>query len=244
MVHRPDTIIDSGHDLPARNLVFRDVPINEMLPSQPAPISPYQRIKEAILDASLLPGQQLVEATLADWCGVSRTPVREALLRLEQDGMVERSERGLIVRQRSPEQILDIYETRIVLEASAAKFAAERHSRLDQIRLERLLHEHAELRSEDATARAQMNREFHQGVWMASHNDALIDLLSRMDLHLARYPETTLAYPGRWEQALVEHGDLVTAILQRDTASASQIAEMHFVAARDIRLALWESDAD
>src|SRR5690606_24154755 len=137
-----------------RSLVSRDVPINEMLLQQPVTVSPYQRIKDAILDASLLPGQQLVESTLAEWCGVSRTPVREALLRLEQDGMVERSDRGLIVRQRSPEEILDIYETRIVLEAAAAKFASERHTRLDQIRLEKLLKEYVELQSEDPTTRA------------------------------------------------------------------------------------------
>lgn len=208
----------------------------------PEAISPYQRIKDAILDATLLPGQPLVESALAEWCGVSRTPIREALLRLEQDGMVERGERGLIVRQRSPEQILDIYEARIVLEATVARVAAERHTAFDRMRIERLLEETASVQTDDGAHLARINREFHHGVWLASHNDSLLDLLSRLNLHLVRYPATTLAYPGRWEAALIEHRNLVEAILQRKGARAARIAEAHFTAARDIRLALWEQD--
>src|ERR1700754_1808293 len=93
----------------------RGVPADDRQPT------PYERLKQAILDGELVPGQQLVEISLAQWCQVSRTPIREALSRLEQDGLALRTDRGLVVRERSPEEILDIYDTRIVLEAMAAR---------------------------------------------------------------------------------------------------------------------------
>lgn len=202
--------------------------------------APYERIKDAILDGTFEPGAPLVESSISEWCGVSRTPVREALTRLEQDGLVERRERGLVVRTRSPEEILDIYETRTVLEAVAARTAAVRWTSFDRIRLENLLRVYSEVDPSDPTLLAQRNREFHKGVWQAAHNESLLDLLNRLNMHLVRYPATTLAHPGRWEQALEEHRALVDAILRRDADVAGKTAELHFTEARDIRLALWE----
>ncbi len=202
--------------------------------------SPYDRIKKAILDGTFQPAFVLAESWLSQWCGVSRTPVREALSRLEQDGLVSRTERGMSVTQRTPEEILDIYETRIALEGAAARMAALRHSPLDRIRIERLMVGVEAVNESDHQAMADMNREFHRGVWLATHNLALIDLLDRLNLHLLRYPITTLTAPGRWQQALTEHRALVSAVLDREPDRASAVAEGHFSTARDIRLALWE----
>jgi DNA-binding GntR family transcriptional regulator len=202
--------------------------------------SPYERIKQGILDGTFAPGVALVESTLAEWCGVSRTPIREALSRLERDGVVNKTDRGMTVRERTPEEILDIYEARIALEATAARLAATRYTYIDQIRLERLMTLAEESDTSQGQLLADRNREFHRGIWQASHNQTLIDLLERLDLHLLRYPVTTLTAPGRWEQALQEHRDLVAAIVSRDPAGAQKVAEDHFTAARDIRLALWK----
>jgi DNA-binding GntR family transcriptional regulator len=206
-------------------------------PERAAP--PYERIKQAILDGSLQPGEALVESTLGGWIGVSRTPVREALGRLEQDGLVVRTDRGMAVRARTPEEVLDIYEVRISLEATAARMAAARHTELDQVRLERELALAEALDLGDGDALVHRNREFHRMVWLSSHNESLIDLLNRLNLHLLRYPATTLIAPGRWEEALVEHRELVEAIVAADGARAQAVAEHHFTTARDIRLALW-----
>ena len=65
----------------------------------------YDRIRQAIVSGELRPGDPLVETALADWCQVSRTPIREALTRLEQDGIVVRTDRGLCVREDSPEDV-------------------------------------------------------------------------------------------------------------------------------------------
>lgn len=199
--------------------------------------TPYQMLKAAILDGTLEPGAPLVELQLAEWCGVSRTPIREALTRLEHDGLVERNERGTVVRQRSPEEILDIYEIRVVLEAMAARLAAERHTRMDQIRLSKTLERWQETTEETAPGELMnINQELHRATWLASHNQALIDLLERLSLHLGRYPVTTLTAPGRLKAALSEHQELIDAIFARDQDTAADVATKHFTAALRIRL--------
>lgn len=212
-------------------------------PSAKAKESPYDKIRDAIVTGDLAGGTQLTEASLATWCGVSRTPIREALLRLEQDGLTTRTERGYRVRSRSPEEILDIYDVRISLEVTAARSAAMRRTDHDV----RALHQALAYRVEEPQSPAELvkaNVTFHQRVWRAAHNEAVVDLLQRVGLHLARYPETTLSAPGRWEQACQEHGELVKAIEARDSATAAEIAQRHFTEARDIRLRLLdETDA-
>jgi DNA-binding GntR family transcriptional regulator len=180
-----------------------------------------------------------VETALAQWCQVSRTPIREALTRLEQDGLLERTYRGLVVRERSPEEILDIYETRILLEAAAARSAAARRSRLDVIRLQQTAAAFAALDPTDEAAVTNGNRDFHRAVWQASHNGPLIDVLDRLNSHLMRYPSTTLSQPGRWKEANAEHAELIDAIDKQDLELAHELATRHFTRARDLRLEIW-----
>jgi DNA-binding GntR family transcriptional regulator len=206
---------------------------------KPAPASAYERLKQAIITGELEPGAHLVETALARWCEVSRTPVREALTRLEQDGLVQHGPRGLVVRERSPEEILDIYETRIVLEATAARLAAQRATALDRVRLGHALGLADDVDADDPSALSRANRELHRVIWQSTHNESLIDLLERLDLHLVRFPETTLAFPGRWEEAIAQHREIVAAIAAGDSELASRLATEHFTAAREIRLRLW-----
>jgi DNA-binding GntR family transcriptional regulator len=199
----------------------------------------YERIKQAILDGELKPGEPLVETALAEWIGVSRTPIREALTRLEMDGIALRSDRGLIVRHDSAEEVLDLYETRIALEATAARLAAERRTFHDLLQMRHLAEHLTEMEVGDPRAMADANNRFHQQVWHAAHNRSLLDLLDRLGLHLARYPATTLAYPGRWERANEQHLQIVNAIEERDGERAAHLAAGHFTESRDIRLKLW-----
>lgn len=234
------------------------------MPDPAKRITPYQRLKEAIRSGDLRPGQQLIESALAEWCEVSRTPIREALSRLTHDGLVERNERGLVVRERGPEEVLDIYETRIALEGTAARLAAERRSSHDLILLRRALsklelvngdssEKDAEANDEandeanheaniqaNIQAMVDTNRQFHTAVWRASRNVSLIDLLERLDLHLARYPASTLSSPGRWDRSNEQHRALVAAIEARDGDTAEKVALGHFTEARDIRLSLFD----
>jgi DNA-binding GntR family transcriptional regulator len=203
-------------------------------------LSPYETLLREILRGELLPGEALTELSLAERLAVSRTPIREALTRLEQDGLLKRTSRGMVLRERSPEEILDIYEVRILLEADAARSAAERRLALDVITMKRIAGEvEAMGAGDDPDAIAEANREFHRAVWRAAHNEPILDLLQRIHRHLARYPATTLSYPGRREAALSEHRLLIAAIEARDGEKAVQASTRHFTAARDIRLQLW-----
>jgi DNA-binding GntR family transcriptional regulator len=192
------------------------------------------------MSGELAPGEPLIESSLAAWCEVSRTPIREALKRLQQDGLVRRGDHGLVVRERSPEEILDIYDVRIVLESRAAAAAAERRSAIDLLTMRKMAERNYQAEAAERQALADTNRDFHRAVWHASHNEALIDLLERLSLHLGRYPATTLAHPGRHEAGYKEHLMMITAIEERDADGAAEHAARHFSAAREIRLRLWE----
>ncbi len=202
----------------------------------------YGAIKHSILSGEFEPGQPLVEAVLAAKCQVSRTPVREALSRLMQDGLVQRTARGLVVRDRSPDEVLDLYDSRILLEGSVARYAAERRTRMDLVRLRAALSRAEAIKKPSPQDMVETNTEFHQAVWHAAHNESLSDLLERLSLHVARYTFTTLTYRGRWAQAMVQHRQITEAIDAQDQAKAGTLAEQHFTEARDIRVALWTGE--
>ena len=196
----------------------------------------YAMLRDDIISGALASGEALGELAMAERYGTSRTPVREALRRLEQEGLIERGDRGMRVRTQSPEEILDIYDVRVALETMAARWAANRRTEFD---LTRLHHAHKRMTSLDGTDTSEMvdsNRRFHETLWAASHNGTLLDLLSLLNAHLIRYPSTTLTWPHRWETVLKEHASLLAAIEQRDPDKAALIAEKHMAAAREIRL--------
>jgi DNA-binding GntR family transcriptional regulator len=205
----------------------------------PVDDSAYGALRRDIVSGAIAPGEHLAEVALAERYGVSRTPIREALRRLEQDGLVERIGRRMHVRQHRPEEILDIYEVRIILEEAAARGAALRHTPLDLSLLTRAHEDMVGLPRGDAAEQARTNRVFHQRVWHASHSPTLIDLLDRLNVHLHRYPQTTLTYPGRWDAVLEEHTALLAAIRERRADEAAKIAADHMSAARDVRLRMY-----
>lgn len=202
----------------------------------------YDKLRGEIVAGNLEAGASLSEAALASRYGTSRTPVREALRRLEQDGLVERGDRGMRVRTRSPEEILEIYEVRITLESNAAAAAAHRHTDFDLIRIRRAQLAMDATVETDPAAMAATNRAVHEAIWAASHNGTLVDLLTRLNNHLSRYPATTLALPGRWEEARKEHDAIIQAIAARDGERAAELARGHMCRARELRLQIWASE--
>lgn len=169
--------------------------------------------------------------------------MRGTVTRLEQDGIVVRTDRGLMVRDDSPEDVLDLYETRIVLEATVARVAAERRTFQDLLQMRELAEHMKAMDNSDPQAMVEANDRFHRSVWRASHNRSLMDLLDRLSLHLGRYPATTLSYPGRWERANDQHSALLDATEAREGDVAAERAAEHFTESRNIRLKLWTSGA-
>lgn len=199
----------------------------------------YEQLQQAILDGQFESGEPLVELALAERFGVSRTPVREALHRLQQDGIVERGDRGLRVARRSAEQIFEVYEARIVLEGMICEAAADRRSDFDVLRLRRIL-----AAAPDGTVPASelmaANYQFHQAIWVASRNATLTDLLERLAVHMRRYPADVVTEPGYWDRAMAEHAALVDAIEARDGALAHRLGREHLEHSRDVRMQAWQ----
>ena len=202
------------------------------------PRSLYEQLREEIIAGELVPGAPLPETSLARQYQVSRTPVREALLQLQSDGLVVRIGKGISVSVAapSPEEVLSIYEVRISLEGAAARFAAERRTDLD---LRRLAMSHRVMSEQSTSGRAnsaEPDVEFHRNCWAAGHNATLTEMLQRVRDRLPRHRGMSLVSSARWQTILQEHAELLAAISDRDPGAAEEIARRHVTAARTARL--------
>jgi DNA-binding GntR family transcriptional regulator len=184
----------------------------------------YAQLRSEILAGAIPPATPLREVTLGERFGVSRTPVREALRRLQHDHLLDRGARGLQVHQATPQEVIQVYDVRILLEQEAAGQAALSRGITDIMQLEGLVERDRALSLPDDQTRASTNMEFHAAVWAAAHNPVLQDLLKRLSTHLIRTPHSTLSVGERWDEALAEHAKLVAAITARDETAARNTA--------------------
>lgn len=196
----------------------------------------YETLRADILSGELAPDTPLREVALASRFAVSRTPVREALGRLEESGLAYRSQRSLRVRGLDPNSIMQVYELRILLEEEACGQAAQARTVRDLLTLEALLERDRALDNPSDAVLIRNNLEFHEATWQATHNRPLIDILQQLCSHLIHAPSSTLSYPGRWEEALDQHAQILAALSDRDSEAARKMARKHFSDARDIRL--------
>ncbi|WP_299958333.1 GntR family transcriptional regulator [uncultured Modestobacter sp.] len=203
----------------------------------------YEDMRAEITSGELPAGSPVREVALADRFGVSRTPVREALRRLQHDRLLVPGVRGLQVRVVDPQEVVQVYDMRILLEAQAAREAARARTAADLVLLEGLLARDRSLVDPPDQLRAQTNTEFHAAVWEATHNRVLQDLLQRLTVHLVRTPHSTLSVDGRWAEALDEHERLLRAITDGDVELAAEVAAAHMTRARQIRLSLLRTAA-
>jgi DNA-binding GntR family transcriptional regulator len=203
----------------------------------------YRKLREEIATGVLPPGSPLREVSLAGRFGVSRTPVREALRRLEQDRLLVPGDRGMVVRAIDPHEVVQVYDMRVLLEAEAAGQAARDRRPADLVRLEGLLDRDRALTGPDDATRVRTNLEFHAALWQATHNPVLVDLLERLTVHLVHAPRSTLSVGDRWHHALDEHARLLDAVRGRDEPTARKVAGEHMATARELRLRLLRDSA-
>ncbi|KUI22323.1 GntR family transcriptional regulator [Mycobacterium sp. GA-2829] len=194
----------------------------------------YLRVKQDLLTGRFEPGTVLLETTLGKLYGVSRTPMRDALARLAHDRLIERHERGFIVRQRSAEEVAAIYEARIPLEARAAALAAQRRGAVDLERLEHTLTLRREER--DPALYPELNGLFHLALRGAARSDVIESTLGHLDDMLTDYRPDNAA-PKVAGRGLAEHEEIMTAVRDNDAAAASDLMTAHLERMRDLRIA-------
>ena len=202
----------------------------------------YALILHAIDIGTYRPGDRLVESELADRFGVSRTPIREALQRLETQSLLARDGRSLIVASLDHNQMAELYVVRSELEGLAARLAA-RHATEEEIRVLRSMIEEDKERLNDPAALSRTNRRFHRQVHLASHNRYLVQQLDLVYRSMALMTTTSLAAEGRTSAALHEHGDIVDAIANGDSDAAYAALKSHISTAFESRLRQDAEDA-
>lgn len=179
----------------------------------------YSMILEAIDLGVYRPGDRLVESELAERFGVSRTPIREALQRLETQSLLARDGRSLIVASLDHNQMAELYVVRRELEGLAAKLAAQ-HATPEEVRILREMVEADNALVDDPAALARANRRFHKQIHLASHNRYLVQQLDLVHRTMALMATTSLAAQGRGAIAQSEHDAIVRAIEQKDENAA------------------------
>lgn len=195
----------------------------------------YTLILDAIDTGIYRPGDRLVESELAERFGVSRTPIREALQRLETQSLLTRDGRSMIVASLDHNQLAELYVVRSELEALAARLAA-RHATEEEINVLRDMVEADRALIGNPAALSRANRRFHRQVHLASHNRYLFQQLDLVYRTMALMATTSLAAEGRSETAIKEHDQIVDAIAAGDGDAAYAALKSHISKAFVTRL--------
>ena len=192
----------------------------------------FETLRDAIITQVLKPGERLMEIQLADEMGVSRTPVREAIRKLELEGLVVMVPRkGAYVAGVSMKDIHEVYEVRAALEMLAVSLAAERITDEELDALERQV-----LRESEAEANADehsldniiyIDSSFHDIIYQAAHNQRLVQFVNILQEQLQRFRAASLSRPGRSKTALEEHKQIVEALAERNGELAAKLAKEH-----------------
>jgi DNA-binding GntR family transcriptional regulator len=206
-------------------LGFKPSPVGSAQAPTDGSLVAYRSLREAIVDGRFHPNERLVEADLAKLLGAGRTTVRAALVRLEQEGLVEREpNRGARVRRVSDREALEIEEVRVSLEQLMARHAAlnltpEALADLRAILQEMTVH----VESGDPVGYSELNARFHSRIWTLADLGVAERMLVNLKSQSIRFQFRTILQPGRPERSLREHARIVEALASRD-ADASETA--------------------
>ncbi|HHY04897.1 MAG TPA: GntR family transcriptional regulator [Thermoanaerobacterales bacterium] len=189
----------------------------------------FDALREAILSGTLKPGDRLMEVQLAEEMGVSRTPVREAIRKLELEGLVVMVPRkGAYVSGLSLKDAADLFEIRQSLEGLAASLAAERITDEEIKMLEDSFKQLVEAtKSQVVEDIMKKDADFHQVLFNATRNDRLTQIISNLKEQIDRFRLKSFSNPSRMKSILKEHKNILDAIKDRDTDRAEKLAKQH-----------------
>jgi DNA-binding GntR family transcriptional regulator len=195
----------------------------------------YQRLKRDIMEGIYTPRQRLIETDIAPILGVSRATLRAALIRLQHEGFVEiQPNRGAQVRAFSVEEATRILQVREVLEGLAAGLAADKATAAQLAELHDIVVEMDNtLTADDLLGHLPLVGRFHQHVIEIAGNEFIEQFLSMLRAPLIRHQFRVILVPGRKDESLAEHREILTYLEQRDATGAEQAMRRHIAALRD-----------
>ncbi len=189
----------------------------------------YELVREEIIDLVILPGMHLREADLAQRFSVSKTPVREALLRLKKDGLVEIiAFRGAVVIDYTHNDLIEIYQLREILEGACAREAAQSIDVDEVVELGRVVRV-----SEESLAQGRSDllpelfNSFDEIIYRQTRNQRMVEMLKYLDGHLRRIGNLTVGIPGRLDKSVQQHAEIYDAIAMRDPDEAERKMRHH-----------------
>lgn len=196
----------------------------------------YQAIFNEITSGKLTPGDRLRETELAERIGLSRTPVREAIKRLEAEGVVaHKPQVGAVIKKLNQQEIVELYEMRIMLETSASSMAAKHASEAETRTLDTLNRKMLEAKSNSYKV-AELNRQFHICIVNAARNRYLASSYNNLSTILVILGHTTLTTPLRVETVFIQHQTIIDALIKGDKSEASGAMTKHMETSLDHRL--------
>jgi DNA-binding GntR family transcriptional regulator len=194
----------------------------------------YRLLLEAIINKEMPPGQHLVIDELASKIGTSGTPIREALNRLQQEGLVVKNpNQGWKIREFTITETIEIYQVRAALECMAVKLccqkplAADVHQRLIAIQKEG----DQAIKENDLARYRLHNDEFHDVILEVAGNQTLRDVMNTLRHRVRLFSETTIRVAGRPKRAVREHGQLIEFMVAGDEVQAEALMEQHILSA-------------
>lgn len=204
----------------------------------------YAQLRQEIRNRQLTSGERLREVDIAERLSVSRTPVREALKRLEAEGLVHFAPpRGFVVVQLSSAQVMELYAMRKVLVGAAVRFAAEQASPIEIQSMQQILSQLERAKKPENVA--TINRRLYEAIVAAAHNEYLYKAANVLNDALGLLGTTTYSMPGRIKAGLEENKKIIACITEHDADGAEHAAREHVGAATKLRLKmLFGSDVD
>lgn len=196
----------------------------------------YQRLHSAIQAGTFEPGKRMMETEVAGWLKMSRTPARDAMRRLENEGLlVHEPRQGLVIARLDHAAVMELYAMREVLEGTAARLAARHASDFEVAQLLELVAIEKKLKGKYNDL-AEHNQRFHQALRHAAHNRFLLRALITVRDSMGLLGKSQMTLPHRATTAAKEHEQIVRAIEKRDEAAAEEAARAHVRAAQRERI--------
>jgi DNA-binding GntR family transcriptional regulator len=207
----------------------------------------YRYIKQAIVSGEYKSGERIIERELADQLNVSRTPIREALFRLESQGFVKTLPRkGVIVSKLSPEEIIEIFTILSALESLAMKLAAQKARQEDKEKLDKICKQidlaldHPNYAKEDGS---KFHFQINDIICRAADSPRLTQMLDSLSDYIRAFVHVGYELPGRMKKAMEEHRDLARAVLNGEADLAENLTKIHLENSKRAYMEALESES-